>query len=117
MKTKLIRRQGNVALVEIYDEGTYTRVIVPSNKVSDSGTVNPAILEMGIPYGCPWEEMITLTATPEMIANELRRRGVFTVDDLLSNPKVAFSAVQYVYGIDAQKLVKAALEKSRGGKK
>lgn len=110
MKTKLIRRQENVALVEVYDDGKYSRVIVPSNLVSQSGVVSADVVEMGIPYGCPWEEMITLTATPEMIANELRKRGVYTVEDLMKSPNAAFSAIQYIYSLDAQSLLKTARE-------
>jgi hypothetical protein len=116
MKTKLIRKQDNVALIEVFDNGVYSRVVVPSHSVSDNGKVPADVLEMGIPYGCPWEEMVTLTATPEAIANELRRRGIYTAEDMLSNQQAVFSVVQSVYSVDSQALIKAAVE-YEGGKK
>jgi hypothetical protein len=116
MKTKLIRRQDNIAIIEVYDDGQYSRVIVPSNTVADNGRVSPEVVDMGIPYGCPWEEMVTLTATPEAIANELRRRGIYTAEDMLSNQRVVLAVVQSIYGVDAQALIKAAVE-YRGGKR
>ena len=75
---KVIGARGGSALVET---GDYRRAYVPVETVIDS-TVDPAILERGVPYGVAWEKYITITATPESIAADLRRHGIYCLLDL-----------------------------------
>lgn len=82
LPVRLIEHKGESALVEWLDEdGLYRRVYVPKARL-DAGTVATADLGKGIPYGLPWEEWIEVTATPEHIANELRRQGVWEWRDM-----------------------------------
>lgn len=58
--------------------------------------------------GIPWEEIVEFTATPEALAEELRRHHIFTADDIGQNLKAVVGAFQRVYGLDAGRLFKAA---------
>jgi len=83
------------------------RVLIPrSALVGDN--VDPVVLARGIEYGSPWEELLEIRVTPELIAAELRRRGIWTVDDLHRKPGEALAALQAAYGVDYQSLVQAA---------
>jgi len=82
LPVRLVAHKDGSALVEWLDEaGNYRRAYVPLSKVKD-GEVSARDLGKGIPYGLPWEDFIEVTATPEFIANELRRHGCWTQADL-----------------------------------
>ena len=82
LPVRLIGQKDGSALVEWTDEeGQYRRAYVPGSKVQD-GTVAGKELAKGIPYGLPWEDWIEVTATPQHIANELRRQGVWCWEDI-----------------------------------
>ena len=82
LPVKLIAHKDGSALVEwIGEDGYYHRVYVPLSKL-DKGTVASKDLAKGIPYGEQWEDYIEITATPESIANELRRMGVWCWQDI-----------------------------------
>lgn len=102
---RVIEQRGPSVVVEY--GGGMKRCIIPAEEVT-SGGVDPATLEMGAPYGIPWESVLTLSATPQQLADELRRNGIWTVADLESNPQAAFGAIQAVYGVDLAALYKAA---------
>jgi hypothetical protein len=95
---KTIKTKGKVALVE--HEGQ--RRIVPLKEAS-----NPEAFEMGMPWGVPWEE-VELRASPDTLAAELRRRGIWTEQDLRANSGTALAAIQSVYGVDLSSLRKFA---------
>jgi hypothetical protein len=106
---KTITIKGKSALVEHGGQ----RAIVPA---SEAG--NPEALARGVPYGLPWEEVIAsvgLNATPQSLAGELRKRGIWTADDLRRNVNAALGAIQAVYGLDLAALIGAA-NRFEGGK-
>ena len=78
---RIVGEKGESALVEWVQDGSYKRAYVPAKSVKE-GAVSPITLGKGIPYGLPWEDFIEITATPESVANELRRRGVWYLEDL-----------------------------------
>jgi len=81
LPVRLVAHKGDSALVEWIEAGMYCRVYVPLDRV-DRGTVASKDLAKGIPYGLPWEQWIEIQATPERIANELRRMGVWCWQDI-----------------------------------
>jgi len=81
LPVRLVAHKDGSALVEWLDPDGYHRAYVPMDRLKD-GTVGAKDLERGIPHGLAWEEWIEVTATPEHIANELRRRGVWTWEDM-----------------------------------
>ena len=81
LDVRTLRTKGGSALVEYVERGFYRRVYIPFEEI-ENGKVKPSILEAGIVYGEPWEDFMEVIATPEAMANELRRRGVWTVEDV-----------------------------------
>lgn len=83
------------------------RAWVPTSEVRE-GHADLATLDAGISEGLPWEELLTLRVTPERVAAELRRRGIWTAGDLRRNPNAAIAALQAAYALDVQTLLAAA---------
>lgn len=117
IKVNVIRRKGATMLVQFADENGVQRVTLPSSSVDDDGLVDVLELSLGIPYGLPWEEIVQFKATPETVTNELRRRGIWTREDLIADPNGAVSAFRTASGVDASRLriLAAQYEQKRGG--
>lgn len=99
----LVELRGQSAVVQ----RDLVRRIVPAAELAD-GAVPLETWEMGVPYGVPWESILTLSATAQQLADELRRNGIWTFADLERNQAAAFGAIQAVYGLDLAKLIQAA---------
>lgn len=119
MRVKLIRRQGHAQLVEWHQPGAdgtpqYFRSVLPLSALSIVGQHEAEYddPQRGIPYGEPWEEYLmeagVSEATATVIANELRRMGIWTVEELQADPNTARAAFQKGYGMDVQRLRLAA---------
>jgi len=120
MQVRALGRKGAAVLVEWIDAaGDVQRAYLPVGAVEVEAvgveTENP---EQGIPYGEAWEvDLATLVheATPEKVAQALRRQGVWTLDDLRSKPQAVIAAFQSAYGMDAQALREAARRRTKRG--
>src|SRR5512146_3595940 len=99
-------RGPDTALVEWEDQGLH-RALIPAGEIIE-GAVSVETLSLGIPYGLPWEQLLTLSATPEALAAELRANGIWSLEDLEKNPRAAVGALQKVYGVDLSALLRAA---------
>lgn len=88
---KVISRTTQTALVEWVEDGNYHRSFVPTAEVIDGHVERP---HWGAPYGEDWAALITEQVDLDAIANELRRRGIWTVDDLQANSEAAKSVIQ-----------------------
>lgn len=109
----VVRRKGLAVLVQwLDDDGKLRRGKLPPDVVRD-GEVDEDQLAMALPYGEPWEELIELSTTAEDVADELRRRGVWTLEDLAADPGAAQAAFMQAYSRD---LTKLRLRGKRGGK-
>ena len=78
------------------------------------GLVSPEVLEAATPYGLPWAKLIQLQATPEGIENALHRAGIWTFEDLRTNPMPALGAIQAAYWLDMSILLMAADKFQKG---
>ncbi|MEE9572774.1 MAG: hypothetical protein V3W20_07000 [Candidatus Neomarinimicrobiota bacterium] len=93
---KIIQIQGNSKLVEYIDEkGNYQRCILPLEETD---------IELGIPYGLPFEEFVI----HHLIPNELRKRGIWTLEDLRIKRNQALGAIQAAYGQDLATITQLA---------
>lgn len=103
-----------VQWADFSDNAIIRRAELPSDLVILLGNGQAAVdrgdLLDAAPYGVAWEALITLEATPAMIAAELRRRGIWTYEDLFKNPQVALGAVQAAHRVDLAALIQAARE-------
>ena len=110
VKVKIVQQKGQAALVEwVDDKGTH-RATIPASTIV-KGQVASDELGYGIEYGEPWQELIELSATPETIAAELRRCGIWTREDLETRPNQALSAIQSAYGCGLADLLRAVRQR------
>jgi hypothetical protein len=96
---KLIKNDGNAALVEYVEDGELKRKIIPRSAVDENGQIDRFELEVGIPYGIAWADYIQLDATPKDIERELHKAGIWTADDLRIKQQAAVGAIQTALGI------------------
>jgi len=112
VKVKIIQKKGQAALVEwIADDGA-RRATIPAAAIV-KGQVASDELDYGIPYGEPWEELVEISATPESIAAELRKCGIWTVEDLETRPNQALSAILAAYGVGLADLLRAVRQRKQ----
>ncbi len=93
---RVVGEKGESSLVEYQVDGMYQRRYVPKKSVKD-GAVSPITLGKGIVYGLPWEDFIEITATPESVANKLRQRGVWYIEDMIHSA-IVHARVAFDYG-------------------
>ena len=108
VKAKVITTHNDITLIEWIDNrGYYLRAWVTPDMIEliegQSAQVNNP--EMGIPYGQDWSELIEQSITPAMVANSLRRSGIWTLEDLLSRPNEVHGAVIATAGAVLQELL------------
>lgn len=105
VQVKVISHKGHSALVE-YDGGN-KRAYIPRDKL-DGDRIAQEELDKGVRYGLEFERLITCSATPEAIAAELKRRGVWTYDNLCQKPHAVHKAFMQFFGKDLAALMQAA---------
>jgi len=110
VRVKIVQQKGQAALVEWIAENGAHRATIPTSAII-KGQVASDELEYGIPYGEPWEELITISATSASIAAELRKCGIWTRDDLEARPQQALSAIQAAYGAGLADLLRAVRQR------
>lgn len=107
VEVREVSHSGDVALVEWQDaEGRWQRRQLPQSEVVD-GKVGAEALEMGIPYGLPFAEMVAFP-TPAQVADELHRVGLWTLEDLEANPTLAKDVLRGACGTAWAALMAAA---------
>ncbi len=99
--------QGQSALVEWADGGLPRRAYIPASAVKD-GRASPVTLGRGVGYGAPWERLDHPRAG--QLATALRNRGVWTYEDLRTNPNAAIGALQAIWRLDLAALLAFAKE-------
>lgn len=93
IKVRIVERRGPSVLVE-WDVGDdWRRAFIPTD-VLEEDECDADELEAGIQYGEPWEKYADVSGiTPEAIGKGLRRRGIWTVDDMERNIMTASKAI------------------------
>jgi len=108
MRVTVIRRKQQTVLVEWQDEGRW-RAYVPAEAVTDDECPSEE-LQMGIPYGVPWAEVVgDLVITGKQIEDTLKRHGIWTLEDAKKNPMKAATALQAVHKIGVSALIARAV--------
>jgi len=107
MNVTVISTRNMTALVEWYDEEGLHRGYIPQEVIYDN-VVDDNILSVAIPYGLDWEYIIGEMldkVTPHVFSENLRKVGIWTMEDLRSKPSEVFGAIQQTYGLDFSTLV------------
>lgn len=115
MKTlvQVIRKKNKSALVQWRaDNGSLLRGTIPSAEIDGENTetfVEPAVLEMAVPYGVAWSDFLQDVLIPaEKIEQALHSAGVWTVDDMRLNPASVNSAIVSLVNINLVQLMRQA---------
>jgi hypothetical protein len=115
VEVKIVARNGHSVLIEWVDNGNLYRGILPASSIRGDGYVQKKELKRAAPYGVPWEEVVILQATSDTLAQELRKRGIWTALDLQDRPAEAQGAIMAAYGIDYQTLLRIAHREAKHG--
>jgi hypothetical protein len=110
---KVVESKGKSALVQWRDGDDLRRAYVPADKVKGD-QCDEDTLKAGIPYGVPWEQLITIKFDPVAIARLLRQRGIWTSRDLEMNPNMLRRVVERATGLTAAPLRRAAAQYEKG---
>ena len=86
---KVVKAEGQARLVQFERDGLLQRCIVPGDKVVD-GECDAVTLDRGIIQECDiaWEDMDLSAVTATAIANALRKKNIWSVDDLKLKDRV-----------------------------
>ena len=110
---KVLKRDGQAALVEWLDGDMPRRVFLPAEVVPASGLVDDEELGRGIPYGVEWADEITLAATANDLQRNLRGAGIWTAEDAASKAATVQGVMQATYGIDTAAVLSVARKQRR----
>jgi len=110
----IIRQKDNSTLVQYVDDGVLTRKYVPTAKVID-GFVPDEVLEQGISYGYPWEE-IELKFDSRQLADEMHQVDLWTVEDVLRSPQKVQAALNAILANGLSKILDIARNEKKGVK-
>ncbi len=114
MQFSIVARQGKAVVVEWQDPLGVHRSILPAEQVSGADDLTYDQLTAGIPYGVLWESLDIGSGMPSRIAQDLRRRGIWTLLDLQRNLGQARAALAAVYAEDLKRLIDGA-RRAAGG--
>lgn len=91
-RVTIVRKNGGSALVEYLEDGEPVRKYVPVDEIDDKH-VSSDVLQQGIPYGYPWEEL-QISFDSQKFSHEMKQVGLWTVEDVLRNPQKLWSVLR-----------------------
>jgi len=91
---EIIERQGKSVLIAWMEEGQYRRAFCPANRLAGN-EVDADVLEKCPLYGVNWAQKFNLPDS-DLLANELRRQGIWTADDFKRGRAKVLGAIQRV---------------------
>lgn len=111
----VISRKNDMLLVQWEQMGSLRRSwVTPDMVVENRGAVatvrDP---NAGVPYGMDWTRVGPFGVTPVDIDRELKRRGIWSIDDLRARPNEVIGALMSAYGMDLARLLQWAKEFER----
>jgi hypothetical protein len=109
IEVKIISQRGQSALVEYHEGDKLKRATIPMADIMDN-KVSSYKLHLGISYGVEWAKYVTLQATPEQLQENLRRAGIWTKEDALTNAGKVLGVIQATYQLDLGTLLRIAKE-------
>lgn len=103
---KLIKVQGQAAVVSFWDKSGMIQARIVSRddvaglRVGQAGMISSSILDSGTEYGIDWEIFLGETGviTPTDIEQELRKRGIWTYEDINKNSPQVMAALNALSG-------------------
>lgn len=112
ISVNLLNTKGQSSLVEYVENDVRRRVYIPADLVKD-GFVSSQELSRGIPYGYPWEE-ISFNVGGVHLAEQMQAQGLWTIEDVLKNPKKLRSALNAVVTAQLSEILTIAHREKKG---
>lgn len=112
MKVNVISSKNGSAVISWVEDGTLQKGIIPSELIIGNEVVDE-YLTMAIPFGIDWAlalESVHRSVTVDDLAKELRRHGIWTLEDAQRNPQAVQGAILSAYGVSYATVMKAAEE-------
>lgn len=119
VQAKVITRQNGLALIEWMDAGdSPKRAWVTPDMILDGDAERITVQhpEGGIPYGVDWSTFISTHVDVGEIERRLRQSGLWTVEDLMRQPKVAQGVLYQIAGDMLQMLLHNARAYQKEGR-
>lgn len=116
IQVKVISTKERASIVEYVDELGTHRVIMDLKNLDTSSSAKPLYfdkedLEEAIPYGVPWEDLITdKVITGEKLGQALRDNGVWTYSDVFDHPMQVLDAIHSAFGLTVESVLAIAKE-------
>ena len=107
----VLSAKGASVLVEYLENDVLRRKYVPANTLNER-YVADSVLECGIPYGYPWEE-IQIDFNAQQFAIEMQNAGLWTVEDVLREPNKLTGVLRKIF----ETSIRTVLETARREKK
>lgn len=111
VEVTILREERNMTLVQWTDEydvlqRNWVKVSMVTDRWGKTGRVeNP---QRGYPYGVDFSHALSPSVTSHDICRELRKRGLWTAEDLQKNPELIKGALQAAYGVDLSQIIAIA---------
>lgn len=105
MNVQIIRQKGGFTLIEWEEDNRLYRSWVLPEMVVDGSVDRP---QRGIPYGVDFSGLVVLQASSQVLDTELKRRNIWTYEDVLHRAQEVLSALQATYGVDLAYILQAA---------
>lgn len=115
LRVRVVERRGESVVVERVMDDVPWRGVLPKDALRTDGRVAKPDLDAAIPYGVPWEEFDFRTPTARELCTALRKRGIWTYEDLTRRPQTARKAIlSLVMGASWADIVRFAREATHG---
>ena len=113
-RVKVIQQKGESLLVEFAHDGNTERKYIPAATLGE-GLVLDDVLEMGIPYGFPWDE-IKLEFDRVKFAKQLHDVGIWTPAEALKYPQKLSAALYATLADNLSQVLNIAYLENKGVK-
>jgi len=109
---RIVKMSGGNALLEWEDEHGYLQrgwlpiEQLPSAEVGEAFTLSSELLASCLPEGEDLTEyLVSKVPKPEEIQDFLRRRGLWTKEDVIGNPQQLVTALRYLMGLEVSEII------------
>jgi hypothetical protein len=107
----VLSTKGASTLVEYLKDGVVHRKYVPMAKVSNQ-FVADEVLERGIPYGFPWDEIV-ISFDMQQFAVEMHNADLWTAEDVLKSPKKVTGVLRKIFEQSFRTVLETAVQEKK----
>jgi len=114
-RVQIMSKKGSAALVQYTDEsGKVSRKYIPAHEI-EAETVPYEVLEQGIIYGFPWDEL-SIAVSAEILSDELHKNEIWTAQDALKHPNKVIAALHAALADNINEILSIASSETKRSK-